>query len=319
MFSLHISHPPGSSVTIWLDGKLSMLPFVPEAESVTNSLQPGLNSGLESMSVVENMITLGDHQLLVLISSDQDLVVFDRLDFWFPSDSPTPTNHSMVASSAPAGEIVDDTSDLLQYSHSGWEQGYGPFFWNESFSATATTGASIQTFIIRIYGAISAEGAVFSVEAIRKYGQETTRNVTRHTIESQEIDVPIYKAPIFVDQDLPYSNMYTYNITLLAGKLQIDYVRIVGKVVPTDFETVETSGPVTSYDPTPSSLDYKAVVISAACGTALVVSLVIGALLFCKRYYGERVPLNGSQSEQEKGIEPFYPDLVDGSPSLSRK
>ncbi|KAG8790937.1 hypothetical protein FRC17_008832, partial [Serendipita sp. 399] len=95
MFSLHISHPPGSSVTIWLDGKLSTLPFVPEAESVIISLQPGLNSGLESMSVVENMITLGDHQLLVLISSNKDLVVFDRLDFWFPSDSPTPTNHSM--------------------------------------------------------------------------------------------------------------------------------------------------------------------------------------------------------------------------------
>ncbi|KAG8823519.1 hypothetical protein FRC17_009299 [Serendipita sp. 399] len=328
MFSLHISHPPGSSVTIWLDGKLSTLPFVPEAESATNSSFSWVNSGLESMSVVENSVTLGDHQLFVHISSDQNLVVFDRIDFWFPSNYPTPTNHTIFASSVSAGATVDDTSDLVQYSHSGWEHGRDPFFWNETFSSTATTGASIQiSFLgtgIWIYGAISVEGTVFSVETIRKYGREDIRNVTRHTIESQGIDVPIYKAPIFVDQNLPFSNMYTYNITLLAGKLQIDYVRVAGKVVPSDFDTVvETSVPITPYDSTPSSLDYKAVVISAACGTVFAFVLAIATLLFCKKYGGQISfsDSHGSQGQngQKTRVEPFYPDCINESPSLSRK
>ncbi|KAG9053462.1 hypothetical protein FS842_008172 [Serendipita sp. 407] len=112
---------------------------------------------------------------------------------------------------------------------SGWKHESNPFFLNSTSTVTTTPGAWIQVSFVGtgvwVYGAIAPEGAVFRVEVIRKYGQETTRDVNIHNITRPGLEIPIYKAPLFTEPSLPHSNMYTYNITLISGTIQIDYIR----------------------------------------------------------------------------------------------
>ncbi|KAG9054100.1 hypothetical protein FS842_006199 [Serendipita sp. 407] len=321
MFAMHISHPPGSTIAIWLDGKLSTLPFISEDESTLQDVKY-LNTGVTS--AVESHIPVGDHQLLVNVSSEQDLVTFDRIDIVFSQKNPAPTNYSIDASSVPAGDVADDTSNLLRYSTSGWKHESNPFFWNSTSTVTTTPGAWMQVSFVGtgvwVYGAIAPEGAVFRVEVIRKYGQETTRDVNIHNITRPDLEIPIYKAPLFTEPSLPHSNMYTYNITLISGTIQIDYIRVVGKIVPQDSEEVETTTPSTIENSPTSSFSNQEIIAITVGLFALALLVGVLAILFSRGYFkGRRFIRNKlGKGDQEKAIEPFYPDSVDSSLGRTR-
>ncbi|KAG8810567.1 hypothetical protein FRB91_003590 [Serendipita sp. 411] len=230
MFYLYISRPVGSSVSVWLDGKRSTFPFKPQNQS---SQRVVLSNGIEDMFVMEGEIGSADHQLLIDASSNSEEhpVIFDRIEMETPDNtpSPLPMNYTTVATSVPAGETVDDVSDSLNYSESGWERKEHPFFYGNSSSVTTTPGSWVQlTFVgtgIWVYGAIPVEGVVFSVEAIRKYGRETTREITTHNFTLPDLEVPIYQAPLLAHSELTYANAYIYNITLISGSMQLDFIR----------------------------------------------------------------------------------------------
>ncbi|KAG9053460.1 hypothetical protein FS842_008170 [Serendipita sp. 407] len=326
MFSLHITHPPGSSVLIWIDGKLAKQPYIPETETVFQNISV-VNSGVEGMSLMEGPLVSGDHQLLFNVStSGEDLVVFDRLDILASRNTSIPANYSIVATSVASTALIDDTSTLLEYSDSGWDHKQDPLFWGNTSSATRTPGAWVQISLVGtglwVYGTIPVEGSVFSVEVVKKYGQETTRNVTTHNVMRPGLDVPLYQAPLFVESSLSYANMYKYNITLLSGSLNIDFIRVIGKLVPSDFDDFDTSGVVTSTESTRSPLDESAI-IPIVCIVPLIILGGVWVLLYRKGYLRRSKTFGASRTktvekDDDPVIEPFYFESSNGHSQLTR-
>ncbi|KAG8809796.1 hypothetical protein FRC17_003241 [Serendipita sp. 399] len=233
MISIHISRPPGSSISVWLDGKQSNFPFVHEAEStLLNANSSFLDSRLDEMFVMDANLTSGDHQLLVdATGSEEHPVIFDRVEALTIGSSLVPTNYTTMASSLPAGTLVDDSDVLLRYSDSGWQRKEDPFCWENTLAVTSTPGSWLQvTFIgtgIWIYGVIPLEGTVVTIEALKKDGRETTRNTTMYNITRSDLDAPLYQAPLITQERLPYANAYAYNVTLISGSLQFDFMKSV--------------------------------------------------------------------------------------------
>ncbi|KAG8770057.1 hypothetical protein FRC15_004259, partial [Serendipita sp. 397] len=315
-FSLRISRPPESSILVWMDGKQSPFPFIPESEAVipTPASYTGLTTQIDGMSAMEGNITLGDHQLLVDISASGGVpVVFDRIEVVVESPPISPENYTVAAVSLPAGATADDVSPLIEYSDFGWKHDHDGLFWNNTATATSTPGAWTQvTFVgtgIWLYGAISVEGSVFSVEMIRKYGQEVTRNVTVYNVTQPDLDISIYQAPLFEQPNLPYANAYTYKFTLISGQLQLDFVRVLGSIMSSDFENIGTTSSTTATPPSDS--DTNKIVIPLV--STLFAVLLLGILCFFlgRRYLQRRRFARGlsSQNGMETTIptiEPFY-------------
>ncbi|KAG8808419.1 hypothetical protein FRC17_003962, partial [Serendipita sp. 399] len=316
MMSLHISHPPNSSILVWLDGKPATLPWIAESESLFGrkpmDTSP-FNTGIEGMLAMEGPLVDGDHQLVVKATAlGEDLVVFDRVELRYAQNTSVAENYSTMAHSVPPAALVEDTFDLLQYSDSGWQRHRDPFFWSNTSSVSNTPGSSVQiSFVgtgIWLFGSIPVEGVAFHVETIKKYGQETTRNVTTYNITRPGLDIPLYQAALFAMPSLPYTNMYTFNVTLISGTLQIDFFRIVGKAVPLDFAEVVPSDPITPPTTTPPS--NQRIIIPVVC--VAVFALVVGAgVLLRRKYFSKRIWSFGAsqttliQSSQEKAVDPF--------------
>ncbi|KAG8797960.1 hypothetical protein FRC16_008291 [Serendipita sp. 398] len=228
---------------------------------------------------MEGEIDSADHQLLIDASSNSEEhpVIFDRIEMETPAatPSPLPMNYTTVATSVPAGETVDDASDSLSYSES----------------------------------AIPLEGVVFSVEAIRKYGRETTREITTHNFTLPDLELPIYQAPLLAHPELTYANAYIYNITLISGIMQLDFIRIAGNLAPFDSDDVQTIDQATSSQNGP---DLKTIVIPSVAGAAFVLLAVGLATFLCKRHRKGRPPTFESDVCMVQGgeggfVEPFYP------------
>ncbi|KAG8802169.1 hypothetical protein FRC17_006476, partial [Serendipita sp. 399] len=222
-FSLHLTQPAGSSISIWLDGKRSTTPFVPVIQS-TNDTAAYWTSGLANISALDVQTTFDDHQLVVDISASQtDPVIVDGV---LLLNTTIFSEHYTLTSSAP-GMLMDNDDELVTYSDVGWQRQHDPFFAGETSSITSTPGAWFQlTFTgsgIWVYGAIPVEGTVFSVEVIKKDGREDTRAITTYNVTRPGLDIPLYQAPLLDQKGLAYATAYVYKFTLLSGTFMIDF------------------------------------------------------------------------------------------------
>ncbi|KAG8848514.1 hypothetical protein FRB91_010747 [Serendipita sp. 411] len=324
-FSLRISRPPGSSILVWMDGKQSPFPFIPESEAIIPipASFTGLTTQIDDMSAMEGNITLGDHQLLVDISASGAVpVVFDRVEIVVDAPPSRPDSYTSLASSLPAGATADDVSPLIEYSNSGWQHELNGLFWNNTVVTTSTPGAWAQiTFVgtgIWLYGAISVEGFVFSVETIKKYGEEVARNATVYNVTRPDLDIPIYQAPLFTQPNLPYANAYTYKFTLLSGKLQLDFFRVLGSIVPSNFESIETT---TASHPSDSNANKIVIpIITTIFGAVLlgILCFLSGRRQFRKRRSGQSLSSQNEKKTMTLAVEPFYASNYPSSSSHSR-
>ncbi|KAG8825023.1 hypothetical protein FRC19_000581 [Serendipita sp. 401] len=257
---------------------------------------------------MEGEIDSADHQLLIDASSNSEEhpVIFDRIEMETPAatPSPLPMNYTTVATSVPAGETVDDASDSLSYSESGWERKEHPFFYGNTSSVTTTPGSWVQlTFVGTGIWQITFNSA------IRKYGRETTREITTHNFTLPDLELPIYQAPLLAHPELTYANAYIYNITLISGIMQLDFIRIAGNLAPFDSDDVQTIDQATSSQNGP---DLKTIVIPSVAGAAFVLLAVGLATFLCKRHRKGRPPTFESDVCMVQGgeggfVEPFYP------------
>ncbi|KAG8823520.1 hypothetical protein FRC17_009301 [Serendipita sp. 399] len=330
-FSLHISRPPSSSISAWLDGQRSMTPFIPESESEFSDM----NSGLANMFALDVNTKWGNHELLVDISATEDNpVIFDRVEVL---GSYSPEIDYSMEDDVPS-TFVDNDNDLVTYSGGSntWKHQHDPFFVISTASVTSTPGAWVQIALtgtgIRVYGAIPVEGTVFSVELVTKYGSEYIRNVTTRTITRPGGEVPIYRTILFAERGLAYANAYAYKLILISGTLMVDFidrgkkaesnvgvimVRVDGIAVPADVGDTRTIASVPLYD----SFGPNPGVILLSVTGVLVFLLPFGvAYCLCKRYrlrrpgsgpgLGHRprfgISVEKIERKQEDVVQPFH-------------
>ncbi|KAG8823518.1 hypothetical protein FRC17_009298 [Serendipita sp. 399] len=177
------------------------------------------------------MVALGDHQLMVDISaSEENPVVFNMILIVDAIDSSHMWDQNPYTDIlfTPHGVITDDTNESLVYSSFGWRNDRNWFSYEDTTSITTEPGAWMELAFsgrgIWIFGRIPVEGVVFRVEAVKKYGSESSRNVTIYDLTRTELDEPIYRVPLLADTNLAYAGAYIYNITLISGMLAIDFV-----------------------------------------------------------------------------------------------
>ncbi|KAG8814669.1 hypothetical protein FRC17_001012 [Serendipita sp. 399] len=270
-----------------------------------------MNTGLPNMFTLDVKTEVDDHYQLVvdITASEDDPVILDRIQI-FTNDL-TPDEWSDAASLSGLWTLIDDNDELVTYSKLDWQQAQQPLFVNGTVSVTNTPGAWVQlTFTgsgIWVLGAISVEGTVFSVEVVKKYGREVTRNITTHNVTRPGLDIPLYLTKLFVETDLPYANAYSYNFTLISGTMMIDFIGVDGVPVPAGAGDVWS---VAMPLPTSNNLNLRIVIPAVLC--ALVVAVLVGfaSLFLCKRYLSRRrhrlgLATDMLEKRKEETVQPF--------------
>ncbi|KAG8814668.1 hypothetical protein FRC17_001011 [Serendipita sp. 399] len=307
-FSLILSRPAGSTISVWVDGKRSTTPFVPEKNS-SIALTYGIRTGLPNMFVWDMKTEVNDHQLVVdITASEDDPVIFDIA--LVSTSGPTFDEWNEAASPSGVWTLTDTANEPVTYSNFGWQHTQQPFFVNETASVTSTPGAWVQlTFSgsgIWVLGSIPVEGTMFSVEVVKNYGREVTRNITTHNITRPGLDIPLYQTNLFVEKGLPYANAYSYNFTLISGTMMIDLMRVDGVPVPAGAGNIWT-------EPTPppsTTPNLRIIIPSALCALVLAVLVGLASFFLYKRYHLRRphrlgLGIGMLERKKEEIVQPF--------------
>ncbi|KAG8812512.1 hypothetical protein FRC17_002004 [Serendipita sp. 399] len=248
------------------------------------------------MRAMDFLVPQGDHQLMVDISaSEENPVIFNMILIVDSIDSSQLWDQNPYTDIlfTPHGVITDDTNESLIYSSFGWRSDRNWFSHEDTTSITTEPGAWMELAFsgrgIWIFGKIPVEGVVFRVEAVKKYGSESSRNVTIYDLTRTELDEPIYYVPLLADTNLAYAGVYVYNITLISGMLAVDFVGVDGKLVSSNYGDPHSTERVESPQPTQAADDPKRVMIPVICVLTVALLLCVASLFLFRRYRARKV------------------------------